>query len=93
MIKRGDEKITPKGDVVIQENDTIVLSLPTASLSDDVLLNEVLIDKKHKWCNKKIKDLNLDKDNLIVMIKRDGENIVPNGEEVLLEDDVVVLYI
>lgn len=92
IILRGNEKIIPKGNTVIEENDTVVLSLPTTSVADDIVLKEVSIDKNHKWHNKKIKNLNLNKNDLIVMIKRDGENIVPNGEINLLEDDLVVIY-
>lgn len=92
MIKRNDEKITPKGNTIIQNGDSIVLSLSTANLSDDIVLKEVLIDKKHKWFNKKIKELNLEESDLIVMIKRNGETIVPNGEITLIEDDLIVIY-
>ncbi len=92
IIKREEEKIIPRGKTLIKDGDLIVLSLPTASLSDDITLKEVLIDKNHKWFNKKIKDLNIGKDSLIVMIKRNGENLVPNGRMVLREDDLLVIY-
>lgn len=92
IILRGDERIIPKGNTLIKSNDDIVLSLPTTNVEEDIILKEVIIDKKHKWYNKKIKDLELQKNDLIVMIKRNGENIVPNGEIQLDEDDLVVIY-
>lgn len=92
IIKRDGETLIPRGKTVIQEKDKIVLSLSNANLSDDITLTEIIIDKKHKWFNKQIKDINLDKNNLIVMIKRENENIVPNGDIVLQEDDIVVIY-
>ncbi len=92
IIKRGREKIIPKGNTVILEGDSVMLSLPKTSLDEDITLKEVLIDKKHRWHNKKIKDLGLQKTELIVMIKRNNENIVPNGEIVLQDNDLVVLY-
>lgn len=92
LIIRENEKIIPKGSTIIQKNDKIALSLPSADLEDDITLKEVTIDKNHNWCNKKIKDLNLPKDNLIVMIKRYGQNIVPNGEIALKNEDLVVIY-
>lgn len=92
VILRDNKKIIPKGTTVIKNGDNIVLSLPTTSLADDITLKEVVIDKNHKWYNKKIKDLELQKNDLIVMIKRDGENIVPNGELTLKDDDLAVIY-
>lgn len=92
LIIRDDEKIIPKGSTIIQKNDKMILSLPFAQLEEDITLKEVTIDKKHKWYNKKIKDLDLPKNNLIVMIKRDNQTIVPNGKTTLLDEDLVVIY-
>lgn len=92
VIKRGKERIIPKGSTVICLGDTVILSIPTMHDIDDITLKEVVIDKKHKWFNKKIKDLDLNNSNLIVMIKRDGETLIPNGEIQLQENDLIVLY-
>lgn len=92
LILRGNEKVIPKGKTVIKNNDKIVLSLPSTSIEEDITLKEVVIDKSHKWFNKKIKDLDLPKNYLIVMIKRNDEKIVPNGELVLVDGDLVVIH-
>lgn len=92
IIIRGDGKIVPKGNTVVQCDDTIVLSLPRTSLADDITLKEVVIDNNHKWYNQKIKNLDLNKNELIVMIKRNGEYLVPNGEMKLCNDDLAVIY-
>lgn len=92
LVLRGDDKIIPKGGTVIKSCDKIVLSLSTTSVEENVLLKEILLDKKHNWYKKRIKELNLNKNELIVLIKRNGENIVPNGEIVLEDEDLVVLY-
>jgi len=92
LIERGDEKLVPRGNTIIKDKDVVLLSLPVLNVRDDVILKEVVLDKNSKWCNKKIKDINLSKNDLIVMIKRNGENIVPNGDLELMENDLVVLY-
>ncbi len=92
IVKRDDEKIIPNGNTEIKNGDCVLLSLPTASLSDDITLTEIIIDKRHKWYNKKIKDLNLGKNNLIVMIKRNHQHIVPHGNIKIQEEDVLVIY-
>ncbi len=91
-IKRGNEKIVPKGNSVINVGDSVVLSLPNTNVGDDITLKEITIDKKHKWCNKKIKDLILPANYLIVMIKRNGQTLIPNGDIMLQEDDLLAIY-
>ena len=39
-----------------------------------------------------IKDLDISRQSIIVMIKRKGKTIVPSGSVVLLEGDEVVMY-
>ena len=51
----------------------------------------VTIDKKSCLINKPIKDADVLDRVLIVMIKRDGEVLVPNGNTVILEDDILVV--
>ena len=47
--------------------------------------------KKSSLINRAIKDANIPDDVLIVMIKRRGEVIVPNGNTVILPDDILVI--
>lgn len=49
-----------------------------------------VIDKKHPWVNKKIKDISLPPDMIIVLIIRNRKRIVPNGNTVIMESDIVV---
>lgn len=92
IIKRNGENIVPRGNTVIKANDSIILSIPEYNFQDDINLREIKIDKFNKWCNKAIEDINLPDDILITLIKRGQENIIPRGNTVILEDDVVVLY-
>lgn len=58
----------------------------------DIHLREITITPDHIWCQKKIEELNLSEDMLIVLIKRDNENIIPDGKTVIQEKDIVILY-
>ena len=49
------------------------------------------IPKEHTWCNRKIKDIILPPQTLIVLLKRNGENIIPNGDTLLLPEDTLIL--
>jgi len=55
-------------------------------------LRSFTISKGHKWQNKYIKDLGLPHNHLIIMIQREGnEIIVPVGDTLLLEGDKIIL--
>lgn len=92
MIKRGKETIIARGDTKILADDNIILSVPSYEPSDTDQLIEVQIDKSHPWCSKAIADLNIPSDELLAMIIRDGQNLIPDGKTVIQENDVVVTY-
>ena len=60
--------------------------------SEDEKLEEMAIDTTHKWCNRVIEELNLRDDELIALIIRNDETIIPDGRTKILENDTVVLY-
>lgn len=92
MIRRGEETIIPKGDTVILAGDSVILSVPSYDVQDEISLQEVPIDRGHEWCQRRIEDLMLPDDVLIVLIKRGTENIIPRGKTVIQENDVLVMY-
>lgn len=92
MIKRDKETIIPKGDTMILPGDTMILSVPPYVPSEDEKLEEIRIDSSHEWCRKKIGELKLEKDELIALIMRNNETIIPDGATTIMEGDKVVLY-
>lgn len=91
LIIRGDEHIIPNGDTVIEEGDVIVFCALSYSGREKISLKEESISKQHKWKNKYVFELNLKKDHLLVMIKRENETIIPNGSTQITEGDTVVV--
>lgn len=92
MIKRNHETIITKGNTLILAGDSIILSAPSYSPSGNELLDEIFIDRYHQWCNRTIADLNLAPDELIAMIMRGEESLIPDGKTRILEGDRVVTY-
>lgn len=92
MIKRNKNTIIPKGDTVILPGDNVILSVPSYEPSDREKLEEIHIDKTHSWCNKAISELNLPANELIALIIRGEEHLIPDGKTVICENDVVVTY-
>lgn len=94
MIRRGKETIIPRGDTVIEANDSVILSVPpykSDQIDKSLKLREIPINSRHIWSNSQIRDLNLPKRLLIVMIKRGEESIIPSGATTILNGDVVVV--
>lgn len=91
MIKRNKETIIPKGDTVILPGDMVILSVPPYISNQEEKLEEILIDQAHKWCYKKIGELGLQDDELIALILRENETIIPDGKTTIVEGDRVVM--
>ncbi len=92
MVKREDDTLIPRGSTTILAGDTIILSVPSYRSEDDGKLKEILIDEGHNWCNSSIAELNLPENILIALIKREDENIIPQGSTVIHPQDRVVIY-
>lgn len=91
MIRRGKETIIPRGDTVIEANDSVILSVPPYKSDKSLKLREIPINSRHIWLNAQIRDLKLPKRLLIVMIKRGDESIIPSGATTILNGDIVVV--
>ena len=92
MIKRDKETIITRGDTIIHAGDNVILSVPAYQPNANEQLEETHIDKEHPWCNRTIAELNLPPNELIAMIIRGDENLIPDGKTVIRENDVVVTY-
>lgn len=93
MIQRsGGGTVIPDGNTEIQAGDTMVLSVPAYESGGHEHLDEFVVSKKHRWCNKTIAELNLPHNTLIILVKRGEENLIPNGQTQILENDCVVVY-
>lgn len=92
MIKRNHETIITKGDTKILADDDVILSVPAYQPCEHEMLEEMHIDHGHAWCNRTIESLKLPSDELIAMIMRGEENLIPDGKTKICEGDVVVMY-
>ncbi|MBR1599197.1 MAG: ion transporter [Lachnospiraceae bacterium] len=91
LIERGDDILIPKGDVKLQAGDVLVLGSEALKSGRPLHLTEVNIGPEHSWRGQAIKELDMSRKMLIVMIKRNGRGIIPDGELVIEEGDVVII--
>ena len=84
--------IVPHGDSQILPGDNLILG--AESFRDDANLNlkELTIRADHPWNGRFIKDLDIPRQSLIVMVRRDGKTLIPSGSLKLLDGDTILLY-
>ena len=91
-IRRGLDVIVPRGEVVLRVGDTLILG--AESLSDDkhIDLKELVLKHQHPWNGVAIRDLDISRQTFIVMVKRGDNVVIPKGDLVLREGDIVILF-
>ena len=91
-IRRGKEVIVPRGDVALQEGDTMVLGAEPLKDDQHIDLQEVVLRDRHPWVGKAIRELDISRQTLIVLVRRKNRAMIPNGDLVLRQGDTVILY-
>lgn len=91
LIERDDDIIIPKGNVRLQAGDVLVIGSEALKNGRSLHLTEVNIGEEHAWNGMAIKDLDISRKMLIVMIKREGRSLIPYGDMVLNNGDVVII--
>ena len=88
LIERGDETIIPRGDVLLQQGDVLVLSGETYHGDADTVLDELTIEPGDSRIGRRVRDIRGLENSLIVLIRRkDGNTVVPRGDTFNLPQD------
>ena len=91
-IQREDDVLIPRGNTELHVGDALVLGAPSMDHDHPIDLKEVILRRQHPWNGKRIRDLDISRLSIIIMIKREGKSFIPNGNTVLMEGDRVILY-
>lgn len=91
-IEREKETIVPKGDVALKAGDRLIIGAQKLEDENPVDLKEVQISKDHPWVGQAIRNLDISRRTLLVMVKRKGKSLIPNGDLVLKAGDTVIVY-
>lgn len=91
LILRKDGNIVPNGSTIIEKGDLLVLAAQEFTDQENLSMKEIVVDKNHRWVNRPLKDISLVKNNLVLMIKRNKDTIVPNGNTLICADDILVI--
>ena len=91
-IRRNGEVLIPSGDFVLEERDLLVIGAEDHQGESAVELREITLGEKHDWNGLMIRDLDISRQTIIVMIRRQGTMLVPRGDLILRAGDEVILY-
>ena len=93
-IQRGHEVVVPRGSVELMADDVLVLGAESVGSSDQhhIELKELVLLKQNPWNGQRIRDLDISRQTLIVIVKRKGRMLIPNGDLTLHQGDRVILY-
>jgi len=88
-VLRGDEHIVPDGQTLLREGDRVVVG--SNSFEDDLMDNLIqhTLPVDSKWDGHLVKEYSKAKSNLIVLIQRGEERIIPKGHTTLQSGDVL----
>lgn len=92
IIKRKKEVIIPKGDVTLKSGDVLVLGAKNFKEEADINLKEIIVKERNPWIGKQVRELDISRQEIIVMIRRKNKVIIPNGSTYIMKDDSVRIY-
>lgn len=92
IVKRDDDILIPRGDLVLEEADVLVLGAEPYEDDERINLKEVVLKKQNPWTGLRIRDLDISRQSIIVLVKRKNKSLIPNGNMKLEAGDRVFIY-
>ena len=92
VIKRNEQLLVPRGDVIVRAGDAVVLGAEPFDERESIYLKEVVLRAQNPWTGVRIRDLDISRRSIIVLVKRKNKALIPNGNMVLQEGDRVFLH-
>ena len=91
-VHRDGDILIPHGNLTLKDRDILIIGALDTSDAEKVDLREMELKQKNRWNGLKIRDLDLSRQTLIVLVRRDGKALIPKGDLVRKEGDRLLLY-
>ena len=91
-VKRDGQILIPRGDTQLRPGDSLVIGAESHKGDRPVDLKEVTLGQDHPWSGEAIKDLDISRQSVIVMVRSEGKMKIPQGNTVLNVGDTVFIY-
>jgi cell volume regulation protein A len=84
------EQVAKRLNMIDTETDVMESFTDFQDRSEQAFL-KMRMTPQHVWVGKSLRDLEIGQESLIVLIKRGTQTLAPNGDTVILEDDILVM--
>ena len=91
LVLRDGEQLVPRGHTMLLPGDKVILSGPSIDTGDMAVLTEVHVDASHPWAGRRLSDIRMQQHQLVVMVKREDDVMIPDGETMIQAGDVLVM--
>ena len=92
VVQRNHRVLVPRGNLVLRQDDVMVLAAESFQDKEHIRLKEIILQKNNPWNGQRIRDLDISRHSVIVLVKRKERVLIPNGNLILREGDIVILY-
>lgn len=91
LLLRGNDKIVPKGHTTILAGDKIIICTKSYNNYSTDSIYQHRVSKYSDWAGHTIKEYPYKADRVIILINRGNERIIPNGDTLLLPNDLLTI--
>ena len=91
-VQRGRETLVPRGGTVLRSGDSLVLGAGSYREDGRIELQEIPLQPQNPWVGHPLRDLDISRQTVIIMVRRRNRTLIPNGGLKLLAGDKVFLY-
>ena len=93
-IQRDHRILVPRGSMTLRMGDSMVLGAESFhnNKGERIQLKEMALQKNHPWIGQRIRELDISRKSIIVLIRRGEKTMIPHGGLVLREGDMVIFY-
>lgn len=92
IVKRDDKFLIPNGGAVLEAGDVVVIGAEPFDEHEKIQMKEIVLKEDHPWVKQKIKDLDISRNSVIVLVKRRNKALIPNGNMVLAKNDRIFIH-
>ena len=92
LVRRNEEILIPRGNLILEVDDLVILGAEPFDAYEHIYLKEFILKKRNPWTNQRLKDLDISRHSVIVLVKRGNFTIIPNGDTILREGDKIFMY-
>ncbi len=91
-VRRGRDALVPRGNVILMPDDTVILGAEPYMDDQEIEMRELVLGPHNPWNGTAIRDLDISRQTIVVMVRRGNKTMIPSADMVLREGDKLILY-